>query len=204
MFRRREKPLIHHRMRAWVWPRGGIMRAWRYVMHRLARLPGSAYSIAAGFACGAAISFTPFVGFHILISALLAWALRANILASAIGTVVGNPWTFPFIWVWLYESGTWMITRDSASGPMPNFEQTFSQIMEALLRFDLSSLIDSAMPVFWPMFLSGVPTALVVWFVFFLPLQRLINAYQKRRAHRLHMRAVEWQKTLERNLRGEG
>jgi hypothetical protein len=35
---------------------------------------------------------------HFVLSALLAYIARANIIASAIGTVVGNPWTFPFIW----------------------------------------------------------------------------------------------------------
>ena len=69
------------------------------VLIRLKRLQGTPYSIATGFACGVAISFTPFIGFHMILAALTAWLIRGNIIASAIGTIVGNPWTFPFIWL---------------------------------------------------------------------------------------------------------
>ena len=36
--------------------------------------------------------------FHILLAMLLALLIRGNLIASGIGTVVGNPWTFPLIW----------------------------------------------------------------------------------------------------------
>ena len=35
----------------------------------------------------------------------IAYIVRANIVAAAIGTVAGNPWTFPFIWLWTYWLG---------------------------------------------------------------------------------------------------
>ena len=54
--------------------------------------------VAAGVAAGAFTSFTPFMGLHFLFAALFAWAIRGNLLASALGTFVGNPLTFPFIW----------------------------------------------------------------------------------------------------------
>jgi len=156
------------------------------MMHRLARLPGSSYSIASGFAMGAAISFTPFVGFHIVISATLSWIIRGNIVASAVGTIVGNPWTFPFIWIWLYESGHWMLgTSREEMSDIPDFYASFSMVGEALLRFDLASLYDIMVPVVWPMFISGIPTAMVVWIVFYIPLAKLIAKYQRRRIRRL-------------------
>ncbi|MFR8207121.1 MAG: DUF2062 domain-containing protein [Alphaproteobacteria bacterium] len=34
------------------------------------------------------------MGFHLLLAALTAWIIRGNILASALGTAAGNPWTF--------------------------------------------------------------------------------------------------------------
>ena len=77
----------------------------QYLTHRVVRIPGSSYSIACGLAFGAAVSFTPFIGLHFLISMGLAWVFRANVIAAAIGTVVGNPWTFPFIWLATYQTG---------------------------------------------------------------------------------------------------
>ncbi len=185
MFRRRDKSSFLSRLRTWVWPKGGWLRAARYTMHRMARMPGSSYSIAAGFACGAAVSFTPFVGTHFLWATLLAWIVRGNIIVALIGTVVGNPWTFPFIWVWLYESGNWLIKGSTGGGRhYPNFYSTFAHMMDALLRFDLNMLIESAVPVIWPMFVSGIPTAIVVWFAFYVPLKKMIDGYQHRRHHR--------------------
>ena len=105
MFRRRQPKTLKHRMRDYVWPRIGLRRAWRYLMHRMLRIDDTSYGIAAGLACGVAVSFTPFVGFHFVLAALLAWMIRANIIASALGTLVGNPWTLPFFYVFTYEVG---------------------------------------------------------------------------------------------------
>jgi uncharacterized protein (DUF2062 family) len=88
-----------------LWPRIGLVRAWRYMMWRLARVRVSSHKLALGFAAGAFASFTPFIGFHFILAALLAYILRGNIIASAIGTVVGNPLTFPFIWLASYNLG---------------------------------------------------------------------------------------------------
>jgi uncharacterized protein (DUF2062 family) len=184
MFERRNKPHPVSRIRDFFWPRSGWHRASKYVFHRVARLPGTPYSLAAGFACGAAISFTPFVGLHFVLSALLAWAIRANVIASAIGTAVGNPWTFPFIWVWIYQFGLWLTTVEGAHPATIDFASLFAEMMEALLRLDLRFIFDSAWPVFWPMLAGSIPTALVVWAVFYLGLNPVIASYQGRRARR--------------------
>src|SRR3546814_18711734 len=93
MFRPRNPLPVHKRVSGFLWPRGGWRRSGIYVSHRLRRLPGTPYRIAAGFACGAAISFTPFIGLHFVLSAALALIVRGNIIESAISTVVGNTWT---------------------------------------------------------------------------------------------------------------
>ena len=119
MFARRNKIPIVAKVRDFFWPRIGFMRSSRYVGHRLARLPGSPYAIACGFAWGAAVSFTPFVGLHFIISGICAYFTRASIIASAIGTAVGNPWTFPFIWALVYNMGVTMLGMDKGQGPPP-------------------------------------------------------------------------------------
>ena len=78
MFRRRHPIPLWQRLSRWLWPHIGWRRAGTYVWHRLTRLSGTPHSIAAGFACGTAISFTPFVGFHLLGGALLAFLVRGN------------------------------------------------------------------------------------------------------------------------------
>ena len=160
-----------HRVREAVWPRKGWRRATLYLAHRVRRLPGTPYRIAAGFACGAAISFTPFIGFHFAGAALLALIMRANVVASAIGTAVGNPWTFPLIWAWIYTLGQWMLGRPA-----------ISEIPEIL---SLTYIFDRPMEVLWPMTLGGIPTAIAAWFGFYLPIRGAVAEYQYLRRRRI-------------------
>ncbi len=185
MFERRNKLGLGAKVLLFFWPAAGFRRAGTYLMHRLSRLPGTPYALAGGFACGAAASFTPFVGLHFIFAAVLAWIIRADILASALGTVVGNPWTFPFIWVWLYNLGNWMgFGVDGLDVMKLDFPNLFGRSTEALLNADFSALSELAGPVLWPMFMASIPTSLVVWVVFYFPLRRIVKSYQRRRIER--------------------
>lgn len=177
MFRRRNPLPIYRRVWEFVWPRAGWRRAMLYVAHRVRRLPGTPYRIAAGLACGAAISFTPFIGFHFVCAALLALLMRANVVASAIGTAVGNPWTFPFIWTWIYAIGQWLIGGEAVSD------------LPAVLG--INYIFERPLDVLWPMTVGGVPTAIVMWFAFFVPVRAAVAEYQhvRRRRIRRKMRA---------------
>ncbi|MEM7221417.1 MAG: DUF2062 domain-containing protein [Pseudomonadota bacterium] len=146
-----------------------------YIGHRLGRLPGTPYRIAAGFACGAAISFTPLIGLHFVGAALLSLLMRANVVASAIGTAVGNPWTFPFIWAWIYALGNWILGRDSSALPY-NLSLTF--------------IFDHFWDILWPMLIGGIPTAIVAWFIFFYPAQYMVAEYQGARRRRIRRKVM--------------
>lgn len=176
MFRRRHRLHPIHHFRELLWPRAGWRRTSRYVVHRVSRLRGSAYSIAAGFACGAAMSLTPFVGFHFALAALISWLIGGNILAAAIGTAVGNPWTFPFIWFWLYQFGNWLLGTDSAG---------LSQ------ELTIGYMWDHPGRVLLPMTVASIPTAAVGWVVAYWPLRRVIERYQEARRRRLARNAAE-------------
>jgi uncharacterized protein (DUF2062 family) len=186
MFQRRAKPTLTRRIANILWPSIGWRRWLVYMRHRLGRLPGTPYSIAAGFACGAAVSFTPLVGFHFFLGGVWAWLVRANILASAIGTAVGNPWTFPFIWIWLYKLGHWMgAGEDGRSAQSLDFGAFFSDMFNGVITGDFGYLVDSVWPIWWPMMVGAIPTMAVVWFLFYLPLKSLIHSYQSGRRQRM-------------------
>ena len=169
-----------------MWPSLGWKRSTQYLFHRIGRLPGTPYSTAAGFACGAAISFTPFVGFHILLAGLCAWLIRANIMAAVIGTAVGNPWTFPFIWTFIFNLGVWIgAAGNGANANELDFHRIFSTSIDAMLTYDLSYLFETAWPVLWPMFIGGIPAFVFIWLIFFFPLRPLIKRYQSNRRKRV-------------------
>jgi hypothetical protein len=149
--------------------------------HRIARLRATPHEVAAGFACGAAISFTPFVGTHLVFSAALAWLIRGNVLASAIGTLVGNPWTFPFIWIWVFELGQWMGFNGNIATDKVDFITFFGAMLKAALRFDVRFMLESAWPVLGPMLAGSVPTAVAIWLATYLPIRFLVASYRNRR-----------------------
>lgn len=159
-----------------LWPRAGFRRTARYVAHRLARLPGTPHRIAAGFAAGAAVSFTPLIGFHFIGAALLALLLRGNLLASAIGTAVGNPWTFPFIWAWTYGLGRWILGHTRGMTTLP-------------AHLSLIHIFDNFWSIFLPMLVGGIPTAILAWLIFYFPIRNLVKGYQSARRRRLAKRA---------------
>ena len=182
LFRRRKKRHVFQHMREIVWPSAGWSRTLSYVGHRLKRLPGSPHSIAAGFACGAAISFTPLIGGHLAIALLMAWLIGANLIAAGIGTVVGNPWTFPLIWYWNYRLGALILGVDPHLG-----EEAFS----------IASILENPMkqigPLLGPMIVGAIPCFIVVWIGFYFPLRGIIASYQRRRRHRIARRVRERQ-----------
>ena len=137
LFKRREKLSWKKRLSGYLWPQGGWKRYGQFILLKLHRLGGTPRSIAAGFACGAAISFTPFVGFHMILAAATAFLLRGNIIASAVGTVVGNPWTFPFIWISVLYTGRLML-GETGAGKI-EFAHVFEKSFHALMTLDFSS-----------------------------------------------------------------
>lgn len=187
MFRSRVRPSVLLLVKRLIWPRSGWRRATEYLMHRVQRLPGTPYSIAAGLASGAAMSMTPFVGAHFFMAGGLAWLIRGNVIASAFGTIIGNPWTFPVIWILSHRLGTWML-GNAPDGPAEghNFTNMFSALVRSLIEGDGTLFSTQVWPVWWPMILGSIPIALAVWAAVFMLCCRPIEVYQmRRRARRL-------------------
>lgn len=178
LFRSRKKRSWLAILGAFLWPRGGIGRGLSYLRHRLARLPDTPHRIAAGMASGVAASLTPFIGLHFLLAALLAYITRGNLIASAVGTAVGNPWTFPFIWLATYKLGV------KALG-MPVRAHPFADLTWTTLFEDPMALFG---PVLGPMMLGAIPLALLGWWLSYLPIKRLVTYYRARRAEKLAAR----------------
>lgn len=185
MFKRRSYQPVHHRVGNLIWPRIGFRRSVTYIWHRVGRLHGTPHSIAGGFAAGAAISFTPLVGSHFVLATLIAWATRSNIVAALLGTAVGNPWTFPFIWLWIYEVGQ-RLGAGRTLAVEPDFVAIFtdlpSVVVRAVISFDLdSAYFDNVWAVLWPMMIGSIPTFIVVWLAFYMFLKPLVATYQAKR-----------------------
>jgi hypothetical protein len=211
IFKRRERPHFLDRAREFLYPRKGFWRGFGYISKRMRRLPDSPHRIALGFACGAFASFTPFFTLHFILAALIAWILRANIVASLFGTVVGNPVTFPAIAttaLWLGRLITGAHDEGSDfNAVMEGFGAAFTALWDGVLSLfggapaDFTGLGLFFRDVFMPYMLGGSVLGLVAGFVTYWVLGPLITAYQERRQRRFEQRVAELQRASDREQR---
>lgn len=179
IFKRRVKPHRIERIRVAVWPRHSWSRSIKYFSKRVLRLSASPQKIAAGFAAGAAASFTPFIGFHFILSFVFAYILRGNFLAAALGTAVGNPLTFPLIWASTYKVGLYIMAETDR--PLPKFGDKLNHSM-------LSQSLDTIWPVLKPMLIGAVPLGLITGVLSYFIILGSVSTYQKARRHRFRLK----------------
>ena len=166
-----------------------LKRTKKYILVNLKRMKGSSHEIALGLACGIAISFTPFLGLHTLLAITLAWILRGSMAAALIGTLFGNPWTFPFIWYLTYEIGKLFILENSALSAqylLPSLKQEmivlFILVKNIFLTTDYDLIRDNFNTLnFIPtMALGSLPVVIISWFLSYFIFESIINSYKKK------------------------
>lgn len=187
MFRRRHPIPLLERVLSWLWPPIGWRRATAYVVVRVKRLPGTPRSIAAGFACGVMVSFTPFFP-HLASAALFALLIRGSVLAAWVGTLVGNPSTFPIIWLAAYNLGLVLMGQEPVSDQVFAAQSRLVHLpdpytLEWFTRW-IERATDWAMAKFVPMAIGGVPLGLAAGFLSYLIIVRLVSAVQAARLRR--------------------
>lgn len=141
--------------------------------------------ISLGLAAGAFSSFTPFVGFHFIIGGLVALIIGGNILASALGTCVGNPVTFPFIWLATFNLGGFLLGydhRDAINLALP--EGAFWMLFQNPIGF-FEAFGNSIGPVLWPMMLGSLPLGLITAVIVYFASYPAVESYQHRRRERM-------------------
>jgi len=185
MFKRRKKLSLWARSSNWIWPRAGIKRSLAYIWHRVARISGTPHFITIGLAVGVFASWTPFVGLHFFLAALLALVLRGSLLASAIGTFFGNPFSFPFIWLATFNVGNYLLGNEGRHA----VDMTLPEGTFWLLFTDPSAFFEVVWavmdPYFVPMLIGSIPLGLVTSIVIYFAVRPIVSKYQQRRRSRL-------------------
>lgn len=199
VFKRRDRPPLLTRLREAVLPRGGWRRGLEYLGHRVRRLPDTPHRIALGFSCGVFASFTPLFGLHFFLAAAFAKLVRGNILASLIGTLVGNPLTFPIIaWssLWL---GRQIVGFGATGRDFGRVSDAFFEAAEALWQSSLAlvglgqsewgRVVPFVRDVFWPYLVGGIAPGLAASAASYYLLLPLVRTYQLHRRKRMLERA---------------
>lgn len=167
----------------------GWVRLLHYYNHRLFRSGDSTYKITAGLATGVAISFSPFLGTHFFQTIFITWLIKANMFAGFAGTVWGNPWTFPFIFMLSYKVGIFICMLFGASDSilMPSY-MTFEYFSKEPVLF-LSYIFSNPIKLLLPLTIGGYICALICWPFAYLMLYRPVryarSLYRLRRIKKL-------------------
>lgn len=143
----------------------------RAAARRLMHLHASPHEIALGCALGAFVSITPLLGVQTLLAVVLCLVLRGNVPAAVIGTFVGNPLSWPFIWVSTYIMGLQMVGLEGSFDPAAvqrNIELLWSALLDPSPRL-LDATASLFWPLLWPMLAGSVPigllTAAIVYYI---------------------------------------
>ena len=193
MFKRRERRSIFRFFYEVIFSLKGISRAIEYVAIRLKRIPDTPHKISLGMSCGIFASFTPLFGLHFLIAGLLSYLFRANVLASLIGTFVGNPITFPVITVFNLKLGEWILgSSEYSSGDGGKIFEGFLDFIFLIYKsfFTEGSIGENNVPrmneflngVFIPYSLGGLILGIFIAVVSYFLLRPLVATYQKKRS----------------------
>ena len=189
-----------------VYPRSGWRRATNYVLHRLRRLPDKPHRIARGLAAGMFVNFPPLFGVQMVSAALLAWAMRGNVLAALLATFATNPLTTPFVALGSLELGHWILGTQmgmefEALGRA--FADAGVEIWENVLAifgpeptrwYRLETFFHT---IYLPYLVGSLPLGVVFSVASYYLSVPLIEAYQKLRSKRL-MERVEKRRAAER------
>lgn len=207
MFRRRDYRPWYRIVLEALWPRGGWLRAARYVQHRMRRLPGTPEQIARGIMAGAFTVFTPYFGLHFVISALLAKAMRGSIIAALLATFLGNPLTYVPIAIISLQTGHFLLGSRPTSEVNSNLFSRFGRASADLWHNFLAIFTDDVAEwhdlqvfwdtVVWPWTVGGLIPGMIAGVISYYVSVPVIRAYQKSRTERLRKKMEKLRRQAE-------
>lgn len=157
-----------------LWPRRSFRRSTLYVGKRIMRLAATPHAIALGVSIGVFVTFIPLPGFHILLALALAWPMAGNLVASALGTTLGNPLTFPVIWGVSYELGLRMLHFGHPGSIEP------IELGPAMRNLQFSELWE---PLLKPIVVGGLPLGIVFSLLSYAGTRWAVSRFQHRKDH---------------------
>ena len=193
VFKRRDRRSIISILLRFFWPKGGWRRAFHYVQYRLRRLPDSSQKISRGIWAGLFTTFTPFYGLHFLTAAIIARALKGNILAALLATFFGNPLTYVPIGVVSLQTGHFFLgtdyvpPREGGKSILEKFLDAGADLQQNVLAFvkgvdtDWSRLEIFYQEVFFPYMIGGIIPGVIIASMGYYLSEPIIRAYQNRR-----------------------
>ena len=163
-------------------------RTKKYISLSLKRIKASPQELSLGLATGVAISFTPFIGLHALIAIFISWIIGGSMAAAIIGTLFGNPWTFPFIWYLTFEVGQFInygILSYNEEFSFQSIKKEVATLLGVLKNiiifanmFELKESLDKLKLVPF-MIIGSIPLVVLSWIMSYMIFFNILKSYKK-------------------------
>ena len=142
-----------------------FFRSLRLLKYKIFRIKDFPESVAIGLAWGAAVSFTPLLGFHLIICYFGTWIMRGSLIAATVGTIIGNPWTFPFFFYFAYKIGVFF---------------HFDSLKD--YEFNINFFLENFESLFYPTLFGSLPIAITIWIVTYFTCRNILvkRYYEKK------------------------
>lgn len=204
VFKRRDRRSVWQIVTESVWPRGGWVRAFEYVKHRVRRLPDTPERIARGIWAGVFTTFTPFFGFHFVIAWIVARIMRGNILAALLSTFFGNPLTYVPIAAISLETGHFLLGSKPRDGFKMSLGEKFAGAWSDLWHNFLAIFTPEQAhwdrlavfyhQVFFPFMIGGIIPGIIAGTIAYYLVLPVLRAYQNRRRKSLRAKLDQLKK----------
>jgi uncharacterized protein (DUF2062 family) len=135
---------------------GNFLRIIRYQYLLLLRLEASPKAIARGLACGVFAGCFPWFGLQTILGIFLAFLVRGNKIAAALGTWISNPFTYAPLFFFNFKIGQ-LILGDHST----NIEFKLSNNWSEVTQLGQKVLID----LFLGSFVVGLIACIIVYFL---------------------------------------
>ncbi len=164
-------------------------RTKKYISLNIKRIKGTPQALSLGLATGVAISFTPFIGLHALLAIFISWVIGGSMAAALIGTLFGNPWTFPFIWYLTFEIGQFINYGFFSYEENFSFKIIKKEISTLLIIlkniivfaniFELEENIENLKLIPF-MIVGSIPLVLITWILSYFSFYIIFKSYKKK------------------------
>lgn len=160
-------------------------RAKRFFLYRVLHVDDTPHRIALGVAIGMWAAWMPIVGIQMIVTVILAFALRANKIVGLPWLWISNPATMAPIYIGEYYLGRALLGGD---WPEPRF-------IEALHADDggwakLTAWLQATGEVAWPLFLGGFVLGVLFGVPTYFIIRWAVVAYRRHRHRKQALKAL--------------
>jgi uncharacterized protein (DUF2062 family) len=145
-----------------------------FFIYRVLHIDDTPHRIALGVAIGMFVTWTPTVGFQMLLVLALSWLLGANKLVGVPFVWISNPATFVPIFLPNYYLGRWVLGSNTEA---PDFVKAMT-ISRSWLE-TVQNWWAATWQVFWPLWVGSIIIGLVLGIVSYGLIYYAVVEYRK-------------------------